>query len=203
MNSNPLVGALVVLLATTWHANAEARALRWENVDLQTGRVKIVEAFKDNANRAVGDSKVEQSPGDRGVLPKIAIDRLETWRKCSEHSADGDYVLATIDGQALGVTGIKGMIARVMAAAEKAEIFKLEGRQVTPHGFRHQLNTYLLAAGVSPLLVQTYLGWTSAEARILTRVQAQYTHLQLLRLEDVAKAIDSLYKEKKKAKKVS
>jgi integrase len=59
--------------------------------------------------------------------------------------------------------------------------------------FRHALNTYLLAAGVSPLLVQTYLGWTSAEARILTRVQAQY------RLEDVAKAIDKMYGGKKKS----
>ena len=58
--------------------------------------------------------------------------------------------------------------------------------------------THLLAAGVSPLLVQTYLGWTSEEAKILTRVQASYTALRLLNLEDVAKAIDGLYGPKQK-----
>jgi integrase len=195
MAKNPLTDMLVVLLATTGMRSAEARALRWENVDLATGRVRIIEAFKDNANRKLGLPKWDKTR--EIVLPKTTMDRLRTWRKISQHADDEGRVLATIDGRALGVTGIKGMIARVMDSAEKAELFKLEGRRITPHGFRHALNTYLLAAGVSPLLVQTYLGWTSSEARILTRVQTQYTRLSLLRLEDVAKAIDKLYGEKK------
>ncbi|MGA2977889.1 MAG: tyrosine-type recombinase/integrase [Spirochaetia bacterium] len=191
MKSNLLTDALVVLLATTGMRSAEARALRWENVDLQTGRVRIVEAFKDSANRTLGLPKWNKSR--EIVLPKMTSDRLRAWRQVSHHTGDEDKVLATIDGRALGVTGIKGMIARAMAAAENEKLFKLEGRQVTPHCFRHALNTYLLAAGVSPLLVQSYLGWTSAEARILTRIQTQYTRLSLLRLEDVAKAIDKMY----------
>lgn len=55
------------------------------------------------------------------------------------------------------------------------------------------MNTNLLAAGVSPLLVQSFLGWTSTESKILTRVQAAYTHLKLLRIEEVAEAIDRIY----------
>jgi integrase len=200
MAKNRLTDMLVVLLATTGMRSAEARALRWENVDLETRRVRIIEAFKDSSNRTVGLPKWNKTR--EIVLPKMTIERLRAWRQVSQHVADEDHVLATIDGRALGVTGIKGMIARVMKEAEKAKLFKLEDRRITPHGFRHALNTYLLAAGVSPLLVQTYLGWTSAEARILTRVQTQYTRLSLLRLEDVAKAIESLYKEKKKTQRV-
>jgi len=55
------------------------------------------------------------------------------------------------------------------------------------------LNTHLLAAAVPPLLVQTFLGWSSQEQRILTAVQRTYTELRLFRIEDVAKKIDELY----------
>jgi integrase len=191
MGKNPLANALVALLATTGMRSAEARALRWENVDMQSGRVRIIEAFKDSANRTLGLPKWNK-PREI-VLPKMTLERLRAWRQLSQHTEDGDRVLATIDGWALGVTGMKGMIARTMAAAEKAKLLKLEGRSVTPHSFRHALNTHLLAAGVSPLLVQTYLGWTSAEAKVLTRVQALYTDLRLLNLDEVAKAIEKLY----------
>jgi len=68
----------------------------------------------------------------------------------------------------------------------------------TPHFCRHSLNTALLAAGLSPLLTQTCLGWSSQEAHILTRVHAQYTHLQLFHLEHVAKRTDELYGPKRK-----
>ncbi len=101
-------------------------------------------------------------------------------------------MLASNDSSPIGVTGIKKKLERHGGRGEKVGI-ALEGRKITPHCFRHGLNSHWLAKGLFPLLVQSYLGWTSAEGKLLTRVQAKYTHLQLMKLEDVAATIDRIY----------
>jgi len=59
------------------------------------------------------------------------------------------------------------------AAVEKAGIMK----EVTPHCLRHSLHSHLLVNGVSPILIQEYLGWSRGND--LTKTQTGYTHTYL------------------------
>jgi integrase len=199
MKKNLLADTIITMLFCTGCRVGELRALRWGSVDLGTGRAKIIEAFKDS--KEIGTPKWNK-PREI-ALPRLLRDRLQRWRNTSQFTDAEDFVLANADGKAVGIEHVKNIFARVLAAGQKAKILTVGDRWVTPHAARHTLNTMLLAAGISPLLAQSFLGWSSSEGRILTRVQAQYTHLQLLRLEDVAAKIDELYGRKTAKSKIS
>jgi len=62
-------------------------------------------------------------------------------------------------------------------------------RNLTPHSFRHSLNTNLLLAGVPDLYVRKYLGWTASSRD----TQAAYTHITPEDLRIVAEKIDKIY----------
>ena len=64
-----------------------------------------------------------------------------------------------------------------------------KGRNLTPHSFRHSLNTNLLLAGVPELYVRRYIGWTPSSKD----TQAAYTHIKTQDLQIVADAIDKMY----------
>jgi site-specific recombinase XerD len=59
-------------------------------------------------------------------------------------------------------------------------------RHLTPHSFRHSLNTLLLDAGVDAAKIRAALGWTS------TGVQDGYTHWGAGHLRDLAEAFDQV-----------
>lgn len=77
------------------------------------------------------------------------------------------------------------------AALERAGIEK----QVTPHCLRHSLNSHLLVNGVSPFLIQKYLGWSRDNS--LTKTQEGYTHVMPEHLRLVSEAIEEIYSGKK------
>ncbi|MBN1461696.1 MAG: site-specific integrase [Armatimonadetes bacterium] len=195
MGKNPLADVAITLLFCSGCRVGELRALRWGAVALDTGRTRIEIAFK--GQKEIGTTKWDKPRAI--VLPRLALDRLRSWREKSPHTGSEDFILATVDGAPVGITWVKDTFNRVLDAAEVDEDleFKRGDRWLTPHAARHTLNTALLAAGVSPLLVQTFLGWSSAEGRILGRVQQMYSHLELLRLEDVAEKIEQLYAPRK------
>ena len=73
------------------------------------------------------------------------------------------------------------------AAMERSGIEK----HITPHCLRHTLNSQLLLAGISPFIIQYYLGWSRSSD--LTKTQEGYTHVLEEHLQPVARAIDTLY----------
>jgi len=190
MATDPLVDLAVILLFTTGMRIGETRALRWGSIDLDTGRCFIREAFKDGKEIGLPKWNKEREI----VLPGILLRRLQDQRDRVRPDPDS-FILSEGGGPPVGITWLRNAFKRVLAAAAAREdiVFTAGERWLTPHAARHTLNTALLAAEVSPLLVQTYLGWSSAESRALTNVQRQYSHLELLRLEDVAAKIDELY----------
>ncbi len=128
------------------------------------------------------------------VLAKIALDKLLVWWKSwPVEVSDDDFVFGTIDGKSLGYEGLHNVLEKRIKEFRATTLLSDDGRWISCHSARHTLNTNLLVAIVPPLLVKSFLGWSSAEAKILTRVQAVYTHLTLLRAEDVAKAVDLMY----------
>lgn len=190
MATEPLVDLAVTLLFATGMRIGEARALRWSAIDLDTGRCQVREAFKDG--KEIGLPKWNKAR--ELVLPKLLLRRLQDRRDLVRPDPD-EFVLSEGGGPPVGITWLRNAFKRVLDAAEAREDinFVAGDRWLTPHAARHTLNTALLAAEVSPLLVQTYLGWSSAEARALTNIQRQYSHLELLDLPGVAAKIDELY----------
>ncbi len=187
--------ALIAVLFCSGMRAGEIRALRWSSVDLSTGRCKVIEA--DKGKDGIGKPKWGKTR--EIVLAKLALDRLKAWKDSLPYKAPGDYfVFGTSLGKGLGYEGLHNVLEDCIKEAREAKVIPDDDRWVSPHAARHTLNTNLLAAGVAPLLVQSFLGWSSAEARILTRVQAVYTHFQLLRVDDVAKAVDLMYAPPKK-----
>ena len=129
------------------------------------------------------------------MIPRLALTRLKAWRDALPFQPNGEhFVFGFLDCRPLGYEGAHNVFETIIKEARGVGILPIEDeRWLTPHAARHSLNTHLLASGLSPLLVQTFLGWSSAESRVLTRVQASYTHLRLLKVEEVAEAVDRIY----------
>jgi len=190
--------AMIAFLFCTGVRAGELRALRWSSVDLKTGRCKIIEA--DKGLDGLGKPKWDKT---RDIfIGRLALDRIQTWKDSLMGPVPGDYfVFGTPDGERIGYEGLHNVLEAIIEEAREEDVLPEDERWISCHAARHTLNTNLLAAGVAPLLVQSFLGWSSTEARILTRVQEAYTHLSLLRVDDVAKAVDQMYAPPKGAKK--
>ena len=72
------------------------------------------------------------------------------------------------------------------AYPDQKEIFS----EMKSHTLRHSLNTNLLTAGISPILVAEYLSW---EHQSILDMQQRYTHVYAEALRPVADKIDELY----------
>lgn len=193
--------AMVAFLLCTGVRAGELRALRWRAVNLKTGRCIIDEALKglDGLGRPKWGKTREI------VIPALALSRLKAWHSHIKEALEEDPpeenpVFGDVDGAPIGYEGAHNVFEKILEEARDKERLPRDDRWLSPHSCRHSLNTNLLAAGVAPLLVQSFLGWSSAEAKVLTRVQSAYTHLQLLRIEDVAETIDSIYGQVKASK---
>lgn len=64
--------------------------------------------------------------------------------------------------------------------------------KMSPHILRHSLNTNLLVCGVSPMLVEEYLGW---KHQALPVMQQNYTHVFVQALQPVCDMIDQIFYE--------
>jgi integrase len=188
--------AMIAFLFCTGVRAGELRALRWSSVDLETGRCPIIEA--DKGLDGLGKPKWNKT---RDIyIGSLVLNRLKAWKRSLGDIVPAEhFVFGTQDGKHLGYEGLHNVLEDLIAEAREADILPDDERWISCHAARHSLNTNLLAAGVAPLLVQSFLGWSSAEARILTKVQEAYTHLSLLRVEDVAKAVDQMYAPPQKA----
>ncbi len=194
LKTNALADAVYTTLLLTGVRAGELRALRWGSVNLETGRTKITEAFKTEVD--VGTPKWGKIRDI--VLSRLLLYRLQEWRDQTLYKEPEDFIFSNLDGKPISRAWLKFHMEKLLKAAEADDRFTFEvaERWLTPHSCRHTLNTILLSAGISPLIVQAFLGWSSTESMILPEIQKNYTRFQLLRLEDVADKLDELFGEK-------
>jgi integrase len=135
----------------------EIAALRWKNVDLDTGNVAIVESAEQTAKGI--RYKEPKSGKTRNVrLPDTVIEELKVWRLRQVEELlrvgkrlNGDaFVAAQADGSPLQPRSITHEWVRLLASRGLPRI--------RFHDLRHAHATHLLASGVHPKIASERLG---------------------------------------------
>jgi integrase len=129
----------------------ELCGLRWRDVDLVAGRIRVGEAKTDAGVRVVD------------MLP-VLRDEILTWKARAPRTKPADYVFATGTGGRPSKDNLRSRIVHV--AIDRAnERLDAAGQAplppgLTPHGLRHTYASILIALGKNPRYVMAQIGHT-------------------------------------------
>lgn len=126
----------------------ELRALRWQHVDFDAGVIRAQRGWDD----VEGDQDVKSDAGRR-TIPLAGVLRRElAAHKLRTGHADQHLVF----GRAPELSFVPSTVRRRALTA-----WKHAGLEpMTPHAARHTFASYLIATGMNPKQVQTYVGHT-------------------------------------------
>jgi integrase len=173
LRGKPIYLIAAIALATGMRRN-EILGLRWRDIDLDAGRLRVEQALEQTAAYGIRVKAPKTRNGRRTIsLPVHLVTELKAhWRDQQEQrlaigagKAPGDSpVLATIDGKPLSPGAVTCAWIRAVDAAGMPEI--------TLHSLRHTHASMLIASGMDVLTVSRRLGHASA-----TITLAVYGHL--------------------------
>jgi integrase len=167
------------LAAVTGLRRGEVLALRWQHIDFDRQCVAVCEAWK-------GGKEMGPPKWDHLRLVPISertIHRLYRLRAESVRITPKDFVFCYDDGSHIGETWWR---KRFCAAMDRAGI-DWKARHLSPHSFRHTINTIVRNSGHDPAKIRAILGWMD-EA-----VQENYTHWDLDHLKAWADIVDEIW----------
>ncbi len=167
------------LASVTGARRGELMVLRWRHINFERRFIHIAEAWK--GRDIIGDTK---SGRDRIVpLSYRMIEKLETLMEFSLHLKLDDFLFCYDDGKRVGETW---WLKRFKAALKRAGI-EPGDRWLTPHSFRHTINTIVRNSGHDPAKIRAVLGWMD-EA-----IQDNYTHWEAEHLRQWAEIVDDIF----------
>jgi integrase len=179
----------VLIALATGMRRGEILALKWRNVDLDRGMVRVLESLEQTS--AGVRSKAPKSGRGRTItLPSFAIGELrrlkreqaETLLRCGVRQAGNTLVCARADGSPttpLGFSNAFFTFVRTLDAAFPRIRF---------HDLRHTHATQLLLAGVHPRIAQERLGHSTVALTL-----DLYSHVTTTMQEDAAAKIDAAF----------
>ena len=169
---------------------SEILALRWRDVDLDAGRLRVEQALEQTTAYGVRVKGPKTKHGRRTIsLPAQAVADLRAhWRAQQEQrlalgvgkSPDDSPVLATFDGKLQSPGAISAAWGRAMEAIGMPEI--------TLHSLRHTHASMLIASGMDILTISRRLGHASPTITLGT-----YGHLIHGTDDRAAKIIDQAF----------
>ena len=176
----------VMLGLATGMRRGEIVALRWRNVDLDRGAVRVVESLEQTA----GNLRFKPPKGGKGraiVLPAFAIDELrqrkreqaEELLRIGVRQNGATLVCARADGSAFSPFSLTHAFIDFMDK-RRGDLPRIRF-----HDLRHTHATQLLAAGVHPKVVQERLGHSTVMLTL-----DLYSHVIPSMQEDAAAKID-------------
>ena len=182
--------AIAVLALSTGARRGEILALRWGDVDLTAGTIRIARSLE----QTTGSLKFKQPKTARGTrtisLPAAAVEALQVHRKrqLEQRMALGQgklvaetLVFSTIDGEPMSPNGL----SRDWGNFVRAQGLPL----VSFHGLRHSHVSALIASGVDPLTISRRIG----HANVSTTTNV-YGHLFKQTDTTAATAIEAVLK---------
>ena len=172
----------------------EARALRWRDVDFDGGLIRIEHGWDE----IEGEQEAKTDAGQR-LVPLVgelrvhlAAHKLATGRGdddlCFGRTADEPFVRSTVRTRALVAWGWR--VAESRRDGKRSKVL-VKARQdalepVSPHGARHTCASYLIAAGVDDMTLQSVIG--HSDVRTTKNV---YGHLLPNALDSVRARLDA------------
>lgn len=167
----------------------EVTALRWRDIDFQSGRLSITKSRQYIA----GIGNFEKSPKNESSkrelkLPAIALQKLSELKKeqtlarlkLGSQWIDDDNLFTQCNGEPMSPDTISHWFTRW--------IFKTELPQITFHGLRHSNASLLIARGTNIVTVSKRLG----HSRTSTTTDI-YTHTIGKTDEEAANTLDSIF----------
>jgi integrase len=155
--------ALYVLAITTGMRQGELHALRWRDVDLEGGSLRVTSSIQYVRGQGLRLSSPKTRRSRRQVmLSKVAVEALTLRREVQlqerarqgEKWQDGDFVFTSRNGQPIYATNVVNRwFPKLLRAAGLPRI--------RFHDLRHTAATLLLGQGVHPKIVSEMLGHTS------------------------------------------
>jgi integrase len=132
-------GTLALCCASLGLRISEALGLRWADINWLGSEITI----RRSVVAQVVDSPKTQESGKTLSLASELLERLRTWKQCTQFPADDDWVFGSpvsIGRRPFSYTGVRQTLER---AANAAGIGKFG-----THTFRHSFRTWLGASGV-------------------------------------------------------
>jgi integrase len=167
------------LAAVSGARRGELLVLRWRHLDFEGQYLKITEAWKGRDE--IGGTK----SGRARIVPLSSriFEKFDTLRLESLHVQPDDFLFCYDDGSRVGETWWHERFKRALRRAE----IEPAGRWLTPHSFRHTVNTIVRDAGQDPAKIRAVLGWMD-EA-----IQDNYTHWEAQHLRQWAEIVDEIW----------
>ena len=167
------------LAAVSGARRGELLVLRWRHIHFEQRFIHITEAWK--GRDVIGETK---SGRDRIVpLSNGMIVKLEALMEYSVHLKPDDFLFCYDDGKRVGETWWH---KRFKMALKRAGI-EPGDRWLTPHSFRHTINTIARNSGHDPAKIHAVLGWMDEE------IQDNYTHWEAEHLRRWAEIVDDIW----------
>jgi integrase/recombinase XerD len=163
--------ALILLMVDTGARRAEVCALNWDDVDIQTGLVRIVEGKGGKTRSVVVGTKTR-----RALLAYL--------RELNREPREPLFQTST--GHRLTAMGVRSILLR---------LGKRSGVKVTPHALRRTFATLSLKAGMNPLHLQALMGHTTLE---MTRKYIAMVDDDLVKAHKEYGPIDTMLRKSRK-----
>ena len=176
-----------LIALTTGMRRGEVLALRWKNVDLEQGTVRVVESLEET-KAGIRFKSTKTDKGRAVLLPKFALEELRGWKREQAEKLLQLGVRQTGESLVCGREDGKPKIPnslthKFMYFAAKAGLPK-----VRFHDLRHSHATQLLASGVHPKIVQERLGHST-----ITVTMDLYSHVSETIQSDATTRLDQAY----------
>ena len=180
------LGAMFVLMLYTGLRRAETLGLRWCDVDLDAGVVRVRQTVERVDGEFVfSEPKTDKSRREIAGLPPIVLNALDSWRKRQHKERmklgadyeDSGLVFTSPDGSPI----VESLVNRMLdSLLKEAGLPKMR-----VHDLRHGAATLLLAAGVDLKTISSILGHSSI--RITADV---YVHTSQQMIRDAMTKLD-------------
>jgi integrase len=179
----------VLIALATGARRGETLALRWKNVDLDHGTVRIVESLEQT--RSGLRFKAPKTEKGRAIsLPAFAVTELrrlklqqaEELLKVGVRQSGDTLVCARRDGEPLQPQSLTHEFPRFLARIK-------DFPRIRFHDLRHIHATQLLLAGVHPKVAQERLGHSTISTTL-----DLYSHVTATMQEDAASRLDAAFR---------
>jgi integrase len=171
----------------------EICALRWRNVQLETGQIEVSHSIEQTKS-GCREKETKGSKCRTVAMPSLLIEELKAWR--AQQAQELLRLGIRPDGNTRIVTKTDGTSPKPQSLTDVVSRFmKEQGSALRLHGLRHSHASHLLAENVRPKIVQERLGHHSISVTIDT-----YSHLMPNMQADATAKLDATLRAAKNPK---